>query len=118
VLDSFILAWEQADRASLERRLGPPAKFSVAGDQSRREKGVISMGYHFTERGVEQKDKENIKVPTDFVTGAGIPCGHALIEFVRNTKSNFPESLQIPFLINNSNLQDLLDIAAMCTKHD
>ncbi len=135
-LDQLILAWEKDDRLWLETTLGPKARRAL--DSLLREttwedmrkkiwptqsKTDVGVGYRFdishiwSEPQAFLEDYRDVSesepaIDTRFMGRSGGACGHVRLKFVKAVAS-VPPGYQA-YLVNNSNLEELLHLISAC----
>lgn len=143
-LDQFILAWEKDDRQWLEASLAPRAKIALnsllAGKTWADLRSELwptnlsanaAVGYRFAIAGrwsepVETLDDpqdnrdlilpENPDLDTLFKSRSGTDCGKLLVKFIKTEVGVGPGYLM--YLVDNSDLRNLLQVIGSCAAKD
>jgi len=129
-LDQMILAWERADRASLEDSLGPRAGVALEsllagrpfasmwfGYWFRGPYGAHAVGYRFLisngwsepELGFEGEEpvpEDTPEIETRFADKSGVDCGAQRVRFARGGRAGY--------LVDDGDLGGLLGLVASC----
>lgn len=136
-LDRLIIGWESGDRRLLEAQLGPNATLALNSLlQGRTWEGLrahiwrglqesrVAVGYRFLVQGRWSEPEDSLKelpavaphaidphLNTAFTTASGNDCGWLPVDF---RAVRFKDIITTSYLVDNSNLADLLRLVSSC----